>query len=59
MKHTYAQPAMQEMELDPAYTLLAGTNIGEGGEGQQGDVKGFGSIKDSNQGSVFDDNPFE
>lgn len=53
MKKIYQHPAMQEEEMDMTSQLLAGTNIGEGGEGQQGDVKGMGSQKSSEDGRVF------
>ena len=59
MKKDYAQPAMQTNEMDMTCNILTGSNIGEGGEGQQGDVKGFGLLDDSDKENHFEENPFE
>ena len=46
MKRDYEQPVIQEFTTKLASTILTGSHIGEGEEGQQGDVKSFGSFED-------------
>lgn len=58
MKRKYQQPAMQEEVMNVNNQILAGSHIGEGGEGQQGDVKGLGSLEESGK-SIFEENPFQ
>ena len=45
---------MQAQVMNVTSRILIGSNIGEGGEGQQGDVKIFDSFE-----SPFEDSPFE
>lgn len=59
MKRKYETPAMQEHVVTIDTHLLIGSNIGEGGAGQEGDVKGFVPLDDSESESIFEDNPFE
>ena len=59
MKRMYKQPALQEHALLMTSQLLTGSNIGEGSAGQQGDVKRFVDWGDSNNGSIFEESPFE
>ncbi len=57
-KNYYQQPSMQEAFIDVISNILAGSNIGEGGEGKEGDVKGFDSLEESGK-SIFEENPFQ
>lgn len=41
MKKKYETPAMEENYANETLEILVGTNIGEGGEGQEGDVKEY------------------
>ena len=59
MKKNYQQPAMQEETIETTIQLLVGTNIGPGGEGQGGDVKSSNIWSESEEGSIFDENPFK
>lgn len=59
MKKIYEQPAMQAQAMYVTSRILGVSNIGEGGEGQQGDVKSFGSFESSEKENLFEENPFE
>ena len=50
---------MQEEIIETTIQLLVGTNIGPGGEGQGGDVKSSNIWSESEEGSIFDENPFK
>lgn len=39
MKKMYVSPATEELAEEMECEILIGSNIGEGGEGQQGDVR--------------------
>ena len=39
MKKTYEQPVVEELATELECEILVGSNIGEGGEGQEGDVR--------------------
>jgi len=41
MKKTYEQPVVEELATELECEILVGSNIGEGGEGQEGDVRDY------------------
>ncbi|MBR6033036.1 MAG: hypothetical protein IKP36_13945 [Bacteroidaceae bacterium] len=49
MKRKYVSPIMQEDFAEVTLVILAGSHIGEGGEGQEGDVKEF-VLEDEDEG---------
>ena len=59
MRKRYEHPAMRELPIILTSQLLTGTNIGEGKEGKEGDVKGFFSSDDSDGKSIFEESFFE
>jgi hypothetical protein len=59
MRKVYEKPIMLEQKIHIESHLLVGTNIGEGGAGQQGDVKGFVSFDEPEGESILEENPFE
>lgn len=59
MKKMYEQPTMQAEAMNAITHILASSNIGEGGEGKEGDVKDFGLLDASENSCLFEDNPFE
>jgi len=42
MKKTYEQPVVEDLATELECEVLVGSNIGEGGEGQEGDARDFG-----------------
>ena len=59
MRTKYQQPELQEHLVTIDSHLLIGSNIGGGGEGNEGDVKGFVPFDESDNESIFEENSFE
>ncbi len=59
MRKLYEHPAMQELPIILTSQLLTGTNIGEGEEGKEGDVKASFSWDVFDEENIFDENAFE
>ena len=59
MKRKYELPVLKVYSVIVDSHLLIGSHIGEGGAGQNGDVKKFVPFEDSENENIFEDNPFE
>ncbi len=53
MKRKYESPAVQENYADVTFEMLNGSNIGQGGDGQDGDAKEF-VVTDEDDWSDYD-----
>jgi len=54
MKKTYEQPVVEELATELECEILVGSNIGEGGEGQEGDVRNLDVWSEIESESISD-----
>ncbi len=54
----YERPVLQELDLEMNTIFLSASQIGEGSEGQDGDVKASFPWDPDDYESIFQENPF-